>query len=387
VLRRTILSIVGISIAMLAHDSSTKTIEGITHILTATAPTPIHGNLLLLTTGYGAAIMDILTGREVKRFAGLQDGVVTTSMSPDGRRVVTYTSNANSDFQVEPLRQEIQLWDSASGKLLLRVPSSAGSHIEWTPDGRAFFALAQRDKTQLWDAASGHELLPFLGAIRFNRKGSEVAVSRQGTTTLLDYPRRTERCTLDAWLYNSLAFSPDGGSFAGVVRDTLKPPPFDSGGWELRVWDAATCRLLHTFPLHLNSLSSVAFTSDGHNLLVNLEKPASATLLDGQTGKVIRAFVPTPADFVTDALLSPDGQHLLTQESYYGRHDPYERYFCSLWDVSSGQELHRWEEGNGVTRNSCAGFSNDSQLVPIVTGDHIQSVWSAQTGMTIHQFQ
>jgi WD40 repeat protein len=121
---------------------------------------------------------------------------------------------------------------------------------------------------------------------------------------------------------------------------------------------------------------------------VNLAKPASAAVLDAQTGIVTRIFIPAQAEFVTDALLSPDGEHLLTRQSFMDRQTfKGEQHFCSLWDVSSGQELHRWQEENFGVVNTCAGFSSDGQVVSIIAGNGIRSLWSAETGNLIRQFK
>ncbi len=375
-------------VAQHSQALSKTTIDGITHTATTSSPVGIRGRMLLAEHGAGVAIFDMDTGRVLQEFSGT-NGFEASSLSPDGRRVATYSSNANPDYVVAQLREEIRIWDSESGKLLLLVSSHAGSRIGWTPDSQAFYTSLWGGKTQLWETASGRELPPLPGIPRFRPDGREVAVSQPGTTSLLDYPSRTERCTLHAWIDRSLAFSPDGQKLAAVVRATLKPPPFDrSVGWEVRVWNSATCRELHSFPVSATTFSSVAFTPDGRSILVNLAKPASAAVLDAQTGIVTRIFIPAQAEFVTDALLSPDGEHLLTRQSFMDRQTfKGEQHFCSLWDVSSGQELHRWQEENFGVVNTCAGFSSDGQVVSIIAGNGIRSLWSAETGNLIRQFK
>jgi WD40 repeat protein len=372
--------------ATLASGGDDRTMEGISHTATTSGTLSLRGRTILSIGGAGAALYDLDTGHPVQTFAGFQDALFGMSLSPDGRMVATATSNAGGDFNPMPFRHQIQVWDVGAGKVLARIDAEVwpGMTLGWTADGNVLFAPAQHG-TRLWEAASGLELGSLPGAVRFSPRGDSVLVWGDGKAAVLSYPGRVKRCEFDVYADTGLRFSGDGKTITAVVRATTSPPPY--GGptpYEVREWDSGTCRMVHSFPVAADTFSAASFVPDGRAVLVNLSKPATAVLLDATNGDVLRTYSPDQGQFMTDVLLSPDGERLLTAWSYYRKTDPREQYFCSLWDVRSGTELHRWaEDWRG---DSCAGFSGDSQSVPVMRQGRLASLWSARTGLIVREY-
>jgi WD40 repeat protein len=55
-----------------------------------------------------------------------------------------------------------------------------------------------------------------------------------------------------------------------------------------------------------------------------------------------------------------------------------------LWDVESGQELHRFDEG--FLRFFVVGFSPDGKTILFTDGDRPVSLWDAASGEIIREY-
>ncbi len=76
----------------------------------------------------------------------------------------------------------------------------------------------------------------------------------------------------------------------------------------MKLWDAATGTLLHTFEGGNPAVTSVAFSPDGKRLLGSAFEEVK--LWDTATGGLLRTFEETAA--VPSAAFSPDGKQLLS---------------------------------------------------------------------------
>jgi hypothetical protein len=119
--------------------------------------------------------------------------------SPDGRMLATVNSlRPNPDEEGKLADYRICVWDLATGREILSLPTGAIWALAFSPDSRTLAAAGGfrdpyfREKdgdtsVRLWDLATGNELL------RLHENNSSVT---------------------------SLAFAPDGQSLAGGMRDT-----------------------------------------------------------------------------------------------------------------------------------------------------------------------
>jgi WD40 repeat protein len=160
----------------------------------------------------------------------------------------------------------------------------------------------------------------------------------------------------------SVAFSPDGRRVLSGSDNTLK------------LWDAATGRLIHTFAGHRYRVTSVAFSPDGTRVLSG-SGDKTIKLWNADTGQLTLTFV-GHSDEVTAVAFSPDERQVLS-----GSGDKTLR----LWDAASGQLIHTL--GGYANWLFAVAFSSDGTRLVSVTDTRALKVWDAASGQLIGSFE
>lgn len=158
-----------------------------------------------------------------------------------------------------------------------------------------------------------------------------------------------------------LAVSPDGRQIATGDPDGV-----------IRMWDAATGRVMRAFPGDGVGCRSLTFSPNGQ-LLGTLLMDGSVQLRDVSTG-VIQVALPPQEGTVGGLAFSPNSKHLLL-----GGPDP----ILGLWDCATGREL-RTLEGHTDAVASVA-FSPDGSLIASGSWDGTVRLWDANTGKELRK--
>jgi len=192
-----------------------------------------------------------------------------------------------------------------------------------------------------------------------------------------------------------LAFSPDGTRVL-------------SGSWDktARLWDVATGALLRTFEGHSRGVASVAFSPDGARVLSGSDR--TIRLWDAATGALLRSFEGHPS-LVSSAALSSGGARVLSDSgddsitlpdmsaserfSVFGvAFSPDGARMLSggegtirLWDAATGALLSTFEKSG---RALSVVFSPDGTRVLAGGGkDKAVRLWDAATGTLVRTFK
>jgi WD40 repeat protein len=316
---------------------------------------PVNQGLLLVF-----ADKDSYARREVRRFAGHDDGVLSVAVTPDGQYVVSGSWD-----------KTVRLWELATGKEVRRFTGHEGSvtSVAVTPDGKCVVSGSWDKTVRVWELATGKEVRRFTGhqdwvnSVAVTPDGQHV-VSGSGDNTLrlwepdilvvclrgsvdktvrlweLATGKEVRRFTGHQDWVNSVAVTPDGkyvvsGSGDNTLRlwepDILVVCLRGSVDKTVRLWKLATGKEVRRFTGHEWVVESVAVTPDG-KYVVSGSRDNTVRLWELATGKEVRRFT-GHEDTVRSVAVTPDGKYIVS-----GSKDKTVR----LWDLATGQEVRRF---------------------------------------------
>src|SRR5262249_28318416 len=147
----------------------------------------------------------------------------SVAFSPDGSAVLTGLQAG-----------EIMLWDVATGKPVRHIEGGGYiSSVKFSPDGKTFAATSDDTTVRLWDVETGKHLRQF--------------------------PASTDSV-------NDVAFSPDGRTIAAAFGTLTAADYGGTSDQSVRVWEVATGKEIHHFPLEAQ-VTGLVFSSDGQFIL------------------------------------------------------------------------------------------------------------------------
>jgi WD40 repeat protein len=296
------------------------------------------------------AIDNKMYGKELL-LIGHDDIVWTVSLSADGKRVLTSSTDAT-----------LRLWDADTGQCL-RVFEGHTSMVRGaalSPDGKRVLSGSCDKTVRLWDAATGKEIHQMTGH----------------TATVFN-----------------VAFGPEGKAISGGQDGTM------------RLWDLNTGKQIEVFGGHTGPVISVAYHAKA-KLAATSSMDPSTRLWDLESGKQVRQLYGHSGDgFMTVAIsgnakflavatgserlhifelakpqpkepremkgsrcaaFSPDGKRLATANQH---NTVYVR------DVVTGEELRKYEGHHGIV--TCVAYFPDGKRIASGSFDGTVRIWRA----------
>jgi WD40 repeat protein/tRNA A-37 threonylcarbamoyl transferase component Bud32 len=374
----------------------------------------------ILTAGdrdHTARVWDSQKGQEVIALQGHTQSVFSAAFSPDGKRIVT--GSGGSGPQGAPVPGEAKVWDAEKGRevLALKGHTDQVRSVAWSPDGRRILTGSTDKTARVWDAEKGHEVLSLTGhtswvlGVAFSPDGQRILTgSMDSTAKVWDAVKGRELLSLksDSW-FASVAFSPDGRRIVNASGHTAQvwdaekgqevlalkghTQPLTGVAWspdgqriatgcggfdldrnplpgEVKVWDAKQGYELFSLKGRTGSVLSVAFSPDGKRIVTGCHDD-TARVWDAEKGREVLT-LKGHTGCVWSVAFSPDGQRILT-----GSHD----FSAKVWGAANGQELFPLRGRTGVVLS--VAFSADGQRILTGSSDDTAKVWDVADGQEL----
>jgi len=341
-------------------------------------------------------ILEVATGRLVRRLEGHAIGVASLRFNPDGTRLAT----AGFD-------RTVWIWSAASLPefVSLEGHEQAVWAIAFSRDGKRVASGSLDQTARIWDAETGDSPTVInvgfpVVSLAFSPEGDRLVTVAPNHTACI-WPVQTNRDSRSSRREEALTKIRNGESLltsaatnAELIRlrghtGTVMAVAWSADGKRIltgskdgtaRLWDATTGLPIRTVPAHTNWVLSVAFSPDGRRFATG-SADNTARVLEANTGRLLRV-LEGHSDWVQQVAFSPDGQRIAT-----GSRDRKAR----LFDANTGRLLFSMEgHRSGV---SSLGFSPDSsRLATAGAGEDLKKVanyeraallWDLHTGQRL----
>ena len=293
--------------------------------------------------------------------AGPSTGTVSErAFSADSQRVALASDKA------------IRVWDTASARELMALTSAAAiANVRLSPDGRTLaYRLLDRqvllrdvDANQVRAVLTGHERT--VQAVEFTADGKRLLTGSQ------DQPYRVwdvetgklvQEIPMQYPIQHNISFNADGS------RMTRSAPGADV----VEIWDVAKERRIATVPDDRHNLQRVHLDQTGDLVKTVESYPSNCVRLwDAATGRLISTLC-GHTNSVSHCEFSPDCQLIAT-----GSRDQ----TIGLWNAATGQSLATFRGHRGAVR--WVSFSADGKRLVSAAEDHTVRLWDVQTGESL----
>jgi WD40 repeat protein len=289
-----------------------------------------------------------------------KETVFAVAFSPDGSRVVTGSIDRTA-----------RIWDSKTGKMLRVLEGHTGPvySVAVTPDGTRVATGSADDTIRVWNLETGAELAVIKGhqgdvrAVAATPDGL-VSVASDRTLRIWDLEKR-----------GAFALRAHDGAVRSVAFLPGRRLVTASEDRSVRIWDWKTGDKLNELKGHIDSVTSVAITSDGTRIVTG-SADGTARVWDAKTGTQLAVSGRTGhRSDVNSVVVSIDGKWAVTGSS---------DKTAKLWYLPTGNELLTFKGHDGPIRS--VALTPDGSRVVTASGDKTARVWNSTTGMELAAF-
>ena len=231
-------------------------------------------------------VIEIESGKELRRFAGLEGVVGAIAFSPDGKLLAAAALLTPEDKETPP-SVNIAIWEAQKGAKLKQWEHKAKQvrKLVFLPDNKT---LVGQFSTRLdaWNSATGARI----GKIAHN-VGSAFALDAAGKTLattdgpkVMDFASEKELHDFDtSGVLRHIAISGDGKLLVA------SPARFTASSPRLLMWDLTTGKERNVAEEHRHFVDAVTFSQDGRMIATASNVEGVARVWDARSAKLVHA--------------------------------------------------------------------------------------------------
>lgn len=291
-----------------------------------------NGSLASVARDGTIKIWDVIQGRKRFGWTSEANSFWAVAFSPDGKTLVTGGGLYPPGLRPPP--GQVQIWDTATGRLLVScpVPDGPALAIALHPDGSQVATVLDNHVT-IWDTARGKCLDSFDG------------------------------CHISSIV--SLSFSPDGKKLVGGIYDG-----------SVTLWDRELKREVYTRKGHSGPVEGITFCSGDGKLLATASSDQTVKIWHTETGQPVLTIRGHVGAVHCVASSPPDGWRLAS-----GGDDKVVKF----WDTKqTGENLPLHGHRSAVKR---VAFSSDGNRLASADLDGTIRLWDTKTWLPIHTWK
>jgi WD40 repeat protein len=310
-------------------------------------------------------IVDVETGRTLRRISGHTGYVSASVFSSDGKRILSGGSD-----------KTIKIWNVENGQEIRTITghTDAVNSVAWGPGGRQLASSsADKDKTiRIWDADTGRQIRSVtstntVNRIKWSLDGRKILLGQESTVLAIDANTLQVIRGYESLRINGDVFSPDSQKIASI-----------SGGLTLAIYDINSGNFIRQivnedikFSLSdaLLTDASVAYRPDGRRIIASYAN-GSIRVLDVDSGKNLLTFGTRRVTGIPSAAWSPDGKQVAAAS---GR-------LIRIWDTTG--RLIRTLSGHNADVGRVIWSPDGKRLASASSGETDRSVriWDTESG-------
>jgi len=280
-----------------------------------------------------AKIWDAVTGNLLADLRGHTASVKDANFSPDGKEIVTGSDDSTA-----------KIWDAETGKLLFNLTGHKDvvTFASFSPEGKTILTGSDDGFAKIWNAENGNILFSMLG-----KKKTQLDKFK------FYYPD----------IITAAQYSPDGKKILTVYLDS-----------SVKIWDAATRKLLRDIKRDFVYVNSASFSADGKKFALALAS-GNIEIREINSGS-LTANLKGKANYLQSVELSKDGKRLLISN---------ETGSAKIFDATNGTLVAILPVANKDGMGVFARYSPDEKKV-LANGD-IARVYDAVTGSLLYELK
>lgn len=286
----------------------------------------------------------------LQRYSGHDDHIKSVAISPDGSMLVSaggdpFYSTRNASDSPPLLDTRVLIWDTESGTILHQLigHQEPVTSVEFSPDGRYVLSGSSDPAVILWDANTGQEIRRFVGHdescrvwdVMFTPDGIG-ALTADSCSRIFIWNVETGG-NIDIFeghpdFVNAIAIAPDGQTVVSVDDSA------NSAGAGVLVWNLKTQEIIHELSGHTHFVIGVDITSDGR-YAVTASRDSTVRLWDIILGEEVAQFTVSPQiSQMQSVAITPDDRYAVIATGNSQNSNSLLNVLI-LWDLQTQEEV------------------------------------------------